>query len=84
MKIAYCRECKVAIAAGALVPQRVIVVQGKQRVVNTMPSHEVGGKSHRNVGLIDVPDQPIPIALKPEEMERFFKYLSKKHKEEFK
>jgi len=84
MKVAYCRDCKVVIAAGALAPQRTYVVGGKRRVVNTMPSHAVEGKPHRNVGLLDVPDQSIPLVSKPDEMQKFFDALTKKHKAEFK
>jgi hypothetical protein len=80
MKLAYCRDCKIAIAAGPLAPQRTVVVQGKQKVVTTMPSHLVDGECHRNVGLIDVPDQPIPAG---DEMDKFLKSLTKKYKAEF-
>jgi hypothetical protein len=45
-----------------------------------MPSHLVDGECHRNVGLIDVPDQPIPAG---DEMDKFLKSLTKKYKAEF-
>lgn len=84
MKIAYCRDCRIAIAAGALAPQRTFVIMGKRKVVSTMPSHTVKGEQHRNVGLLDVPDQHLPTAARPEEMEAFFKDLTKKYKADFK
>jgi hypothetical protein len=82
MKIAYCRDCKVVIAAGPLSPQQTVVIGGKRRVVSTMPWHRVGGKEHRNVGLLDVPDAEIPS--KPDEIGRLLKDLTKAHKTDFK
>lgn len=60
MMIAFCRDCKVVIAAGALAPQRTYVDRvGKRRSVNTMPFHRVKGKEHRSIKLLSVPDEPI-------------------------
>ena len=84
MKIAYCRDCKAVIAAGALAPQQVAVIKGRRKVYNTMPWHKVDGAEHRNVGLLDVPDQPIPPVVKGNELDKFFKDLEKRHKADFK
>lgn len=79
MKIAYCRECKAVIAAGRIAPQQTVVIAGRRKVVNTMPYHKVSGKEHRNVGILDVPDQPIPA-----NPEKLLRSLEKEFKGHFK
>lgn len=77
MKIAYCRDCKVVIAAGNINPQQVIVVRGQRRVLNTMPYHTVSGKQHRDVGIMEVADKAIS------DPEKLLKELTRENKSKF-